>query len=174
MKKIMFLIFSIIMCFNNKTSYDKTYSYCGKEILDRDNTWIKEIKKEELEVEKVEKVEKVESVLDVFTGKMSGYGPDCGGCSGYLAYQGIDVRDGNIYYSDYEYGILRIVAGDRQIPFGSIIEVNDAFKAIVLDRGGAIGFNKNFLFDLLYEDERTANEKGILVDAKFEVLRYGF
>lgn len=168
MKKIIFLILSLIMCFNNKTNYDRTYNYCSKEILDTDNTWIKEIKNEEIIVTNEEKV------LDIFNGKMSGYGPDCGGCSGYLAYQGIDVRNGNIYYTDYEYGMVRIVAGDRQIPFGSIIEVNDAFKAIVLDRGGAIGFNKNFLFDLLYENEKTANEHGILIDAKFEVLRYGF
>lgn len=168
MKKIIFLILSLIMCFNNKTNYDRTYNYCSKEILDTDNTWIKEIKNEETIVTNEEKV------LDIFNGKMSGYGPDCGGCSGYLAYQGIDVRNGNIYYTDYEYGMVRIVAGDRQIPFGSIIEVNDIFKAIVLDRGGAIGFNKNFLFDLLYENEKTANEHGILIDAKFEVLRYGF
>ena len=168
MKKIIFLILSLIMCFNNKTNYDRTYNYCSKEILDTDNTWIKEIKNEEIIVTNEEKV------LDIFNGKMSGYGPDCGGCSGYLAYQGIDVRNGNIYYTDYEYGMVRIVAGDRQIPFGSIIEVNDIFKAIVLDRGGAIGFNKNFLFDLLYENEKTANEHGILIDAKFEVLRYGF
>lgn len=111
---------------------------------------------------------------EVLVGSMSGYGPDCVGCSGYLAYKGIYVGDGSIYYNDLEYGMVRIVAGDRSIEFGTIVKVNDYFLAIVLDRGGAIGFGKKFLFDLLYPSEYIANENGILVDTTFEILRRGF
>lgn len=110
---------------------------------------------------------------EIIVGRMSGYGPDCYGCSGYLAY-GMYVGDGTIYYNDSEYGLVRIVAGDRKYPFGTIIKVNNSFLAIVLDRGGAIGIGKSFLFDLLYPNENIANENGILIDAEFEILRNGF
>ena len=110
---------------------------------------------------------------DIYFGNMSGYGPDCYGCSGYLAY-GLYVGNGEIYYTDLEYGKVRIVAGDRSIPFGTIIVINNDILAIVLDRGGAIGFNKRFMFDLLYSSEEIANNNGILIDTSFEVLRYGF
>ena len=48
-----------------------------------------------------------------FTGTITGYGPDCVGCSGKLGcppYQ--DVRNGNIYYEDKDYGKIRILARD--------------------------------------------------------------
>ena len=166
MKKIIFLLMTIVLVFSNKIIYTKVYEYCCDEILDKDVSWIIEVEAKEEIIE--------EDIKDVFIGRMSGYGPDCVGCSGYLAYNGIYVGDGTIYYDDSEFGLIRIVAGDRSIPFGSVIEVNDSFKAIVLDRGGAIGFGKSFMFDLLYSSEEIANDNGILVDAKFEVLRYGF
>lgn len=166
MKKMIFILIIIALSFSETVIETRVYNYCCDYILDKNFEWI-------IEVEAKEDI-KVDDVKDVFVGRMSGYGPDCNGCSGYLAYQGIYVGDGTIYYNDKQYGLLRIVAGDRSIPFGSIIEVNDTFKAIVLDRGGAIGFNKSFLFDLLYSSEEIANENGILVDAKFDVLRYGF
>lgn len=166
MKKIIFILMSFLICCSERVIYKEVYNYISDVILDKDNSWI-------MEVEAKEEIIK-EEVLDVFVGRMSGYGPDCVGCSGYLAYKSIYVGDGTIYYDDAEYGKIRIVAGDKSIPFGSIIRVNDSFLAIVLDRGGAIGFNKYFMFDLLYSNEAIANNNGILEDAKFEVLRYGF
>ena len=122
--------------------------------------------------------EEVEEVLnkknEVLVGRMSGYGPDCVGCTGYLAYNSIYVGNGMIYYEDSEYGKLRIVAGDKKFPFGTIVRINDSMNVIVLDRGAAIGIGKSFLFDLLFSSEYEANMNGILVDAKFEILRYGF
>ena len=59
-----------------------------------------------------------------FTGTITGYGPDCVGCSGKLGcppYQ--DVRNGNIYYEDKDYGKIRILASDPLIPCGSVIKV---------------------------------------------------
>lgn len=44
---------------------------------------------------------------------------------------------------------------------------------IILDRGGGIGFDKRFQFDLLYESEAVANQNGVF-EGKFEILRYGF
>ena len=110
---------------------------------------------------------------EVLIGKMSGYGPDCYGCSGYLA-SGVYVGDGNVYYNDSEYGQVRIVAGDKKYKFGTIVRINDSVLAIVLDRGGSIGIGKKFLFDLLYVTEAEANINGISYETKFEILRNGF
>lgn len=115
----------------------------------------------------------VNSQNEVLIGKMSGYGPDCYGCSGYLA-SGVYVGDGNVYYNDSEYGQVRIVAGDKKFKFGTIVRINDSILAIVLDRGGSIGIGKKFLFDLLYVTEAEANINGISYETKFEILRNGF
>lgn len=113
------------------------------------------------------------STNEVLTGKMSGYGPDCPGCSGYLAY-GMYVGDGTIYYNDSQYGNVRIVAGDKKYKFGTIVKINDSMLAIVLDRGGSIGIGKKFLFDLLYSSEAEASKNGVLSNVTFEILRNGF
>ena len=114
--------------------------------------------------------------IEVQYGKLSRYGPDCYGCSGYVAY-GKYVGDGTIYYYDNYYGNVRILAGDKSYPFGTIVRVsfeNESFLGIVLDRGGAIGFNRTALFDLLYPSEYLANIDGVNYNTKFEVLRIGF
>ena len=102
--------------------------------------------------------------------------PDCKGCSGITA-SGYNVRNGNIYYNDKEYGKLRIVAMDKSIPFGSIVRIKKIFKepvlAIVLDRGSAIGLNKKVYIDLLYKSEKETLTFGKR-EATFEILRYGF
>lgn len=64
----------------------------------------------------------VSDVLETQVGSLSGYGPDCYGCSGILA-SGMDVRDGTIYYSDDTYGNVRILAGDSFYPYGTIVRV---------------------------------------------------
>ena len=115
----------------------------------------------------------LETSNEIVIGKMSGYGPDCAGCGGYVAY-GKYVGNGNIYYNDSEYGNVRIVAGDKKYKFGTIVKINDSMLAIVLDRGGSIGIGKKFLFDLLYESEAEANKNGVSNNVKFEILRNGF
>lgn len=116
-------------------------------------------------------------VLETNVGKMSGYGPDCKGCSGYLA-SGKYVGDGSVYYDDSTYGKVRILAGDSIYKFGTIIRVNNSkagsFLGIVLDRGGSIGFGKTYLFDLLYTSEREAMADEVSYNVVFEVLRYGY
>ena len=139
---------------------------------------IEKVQEKPKQEEKKEEVKEEKPVVsttqnEVITGKMSGYGPDCAGCSGYVAY-GKYVGNGNIYYNDKEYGKVRIVAGDKKYKFGTIVKINDSMLAIVLDRGGSIGIGKKFLFDLLYESEKEAYRYGVSYNTKFEILRNGF
>ena len=126
-----------------------------------------------VEIKKIMK-EKKSNILKKYTGYITAYGPDCKGCSGITA-SGINVKK-TIYYYDKKYGKLRIVAADRKIPFGTIVRIkydNKKILAIVLDRGSAIGFNSNALFDLLYKSEKESNTFG-KKKAIIEVLRKGF
>lgn len=115
-----------------------------------------------------------EIVLETFDGTITTYGPDCAGCGGKTS-SGYDVRNGNIYYDDYMYGKVRIIAADKKYPLGTIIRIaapnisSEPIIAIVLDRGGAIRGNK---LDLLFPSnaESIYRQK----NAKCEVLRYGW
>jgi len=116
--------------------------------------------------------------IELQIGKLSGYGPDCVGCSGYTA-SGNYVGDGTIYYNDYQFGKVRIVAADSKYKFGTIVKIShpnleEDIIAIVLDRGSAIGFQRIALFDLLYSSEEEANLKGVFHNTTFEILRYGY
>lgn len=116
-------------------------------------------------------------VLETQVGTMSAYGPNCQGCSGHLG-GGFDASGGNYIYSDGTFGNVRIVAGDPKYPYGTIVKVSNSklgdFNAIVLDRGGAIGIGRRFLFDLLFATEADAAAFGTSYDVVFEVLRYGY
>lgn len=118
------------------------------------------------------------TAINTYYGSITAYGPDCYGCSGFTA-SGKDVRNGNIYYNDATFGNIRIVAGDRSLRFGTIIKItglnitSDPLLAIVLDTGGAIGFNRNHYFDLLYISNAEAMSFGVQ-KATFEVLRNGY
>lgn len=116
--------------------------------------------------------------LDTQVGTMSAYGPDCAGCSGGMACGGFNAAGGNYIYNDATYGNVRVVAGDRQYKCGSIVKVSGSklgdFNAIVLDRGGGIGFGKRFLFDLLFASEAEASQFGTSYDVTFSLLRDGY
>lgn len=147
------------------------------EDVDRENSAKDE--KEDIITEEVSSApqETISDVLETQVGSLSGYGPDCVGCSGFLA-SGIDVRNGNIYYSDSTYGNVRILAGDRSYPYGTIVRVKGSrlseFVGIVLDRGGAVGFGKSHLFDLLYKSSAGALKNEVSYNTTFEILRYGY
>ncbi len=143
---------------------------------------IKELPKEEQVFVPSSKIEAPmeevkDQVLETFTGKVSGYGPDCRGCSGFTS-SGFDIYSNGIYYSDSEYGKVRVVAGDPKYAFGTIVRMkNTTFSkepilAIVLDRGGAIGIGRAYDFDLLFESEASTN--GVSKNVTFEILRLGF
>lgn len=138
---------------------------------------IEEVAKIDNEILQNAAVPNVDSnILETQVGPMSAYGPDCVGCSGYLA-AGFNAK-ASIVYQDPTYGAVRIVAGDKKYPFGTIVRVSGSklgtFNAIVLDRGGAIGIGKRFMFDLLCHTESEASGVGTAYNVKFEVLRYGY
>ena len=113
------------------------------------------------------------SVGSVFNGTMSGYGSDIGN---YTA-SGHYIGD-SIYYPDSTYGNIRILAGDGDIPFGTIIKVSNSnagsFIGIVLDTGRNIGFGRLYDFDLLFETSREAINYGVSKNVTFEILRVGY
>lgn len=129
---------------------------------------------------KDEVIEVGKGKINSFVGSLTGYGPDCVGCGGRVSCNGEDgkrqdVRNGNIYYFDSEYGQLRIIAADKSIPCGTIIEIQNfifssgPIKAIVLDRGGAIKGKK---IDLLYSSEKETGGIGLQSDITFNILRW--
>lgn len=113
-----------------------------------------------------------------FNGTLTGYGPDCLGCSGIVACSpNPNVKNNNIYYNDQEYGKIRILAADKSIPCGSIIKISnfsfmeDDFYGIVLDRGGAI---VGLTMDLLYPSEKDTVEIGRQYNINFKIVRWGY
>lgn len=119
------------------------------------------------------------NAIETLNGNISAFTPYCSdGCHGYTA-SGLFIGD-NIYYNDKDYGIVRIVAGDRSYPFGTIVRFNnlnyfqDDIYAIVLDRGGAVGKGRKVLFDLLFETEREASNFGIARKIDCDILRLGY
>ncbi len=158
MRKL-FIIITIIL---SSLSINKDYTFVDKEI----NIF------KDVEVKK----NKDNKVLNTYNGYITAYGPDCKGCIGITA-SGYNVKN-TIYYYDRQYGKVRIVAADKKIPFGTIVRIkyqntSENNIAIVLDRGSAIGFNRNALFDLLYRSEKETISFGKR-KATFEILRYGY
>lgn len=136
------------------------------------------------------------SAIDTYTGILTGYGPDCAGCGNFntnkvvtsSGYHIANIVDGaiepafTITYNDYQFGDVRIVAADDDIPFYSIFRITipgkDSIMAIVLDRGSTVGFDNCRSssgcltnFDLLFATESEAIGKTLNV--KFELLRSG-
>ncbi len=157
-----------------------------KEVKQEEKKEVKPVIKENAITESVTKIEKdlssntvgaavITNVLEKQTGTMSSYGPDCVGCNGHLA-TGFDATK-SITYQDSKYGTVRIVAGDKKYPFGTIVHIKGSgmdFNAIVLDRGGDIGIGRRFMFDLLCASEAAASSNGTHYNMTFEIMRYGY
>ncbi len=125
-----------------------------------------------------------------YVGKLTGYGADCAGCSGYgtLAcktkygsYHSL-TKDGE-YYNDEEYGKVRILAAALdKFPCGSIIKVESTnlgtFDAIVLDTGSAMrnDWNKGIVhMDLAFKTESDpAVNLATGNNTKYSVQRWGY
>ena len=140
----------------------------GKDEVIEDNTPIDSKPNEDICIPSI-------AVGSTFTGTMSGYGSDVEG-TGYT-YSGYYIRD-TIYYNDSIYGQLRILAGDKSIPMGTVIEVSNSnagsFIGIVLDTGRNIGFDRLYDFDLLYKTSREAINNGVSKNVSFKILRVGY
>lgn len=125
-----------------------------------------------------------------YTGRLTYYGADCPGCSktGTVA---CSTREGKrfslytdgIYYNDYMYGDVRIVAADfRGFPCGTIVLVDnglaDPFLAVVLDTGYTMrkSYDVGYVWmDLAFSyaadgHDTNSNSK----NTKFSVQRWGW
>lgn len=126
-----------------------------------------------------------------FVGKLTGYGPDCPGCSkvGNVACYTREntkhslINDG-YFYNDSQFGEVRILAAARdKFPCGTIVEVNngktESFLGVVLDTGGSMinawKNNNEIWMDLAFLSQAEARVSGISSNATtFTVKRYGW
>jgi len=125
-----------------------------------------------------------------YTGKLTGYGPDCPGCStvGNVACRTLAgtnhslINDG-LYYTDSMYGKVRILAADNTaFPCGTIVKVNngvlDEFYGIVLDSGSAMRnawSNGDVWMDLAFSTQAEALTGGATSsNTSFSVQRWGW
>lgn len=167
------ILFTLLVVITDEVKYDEKISTTTtmKEFVISEPRYI-EIKNEVV----YNPIVNDNKVLKTYTGNISFYGPDCGGCkTGYTA-SGYKVGTDNIYYQDKEYGTVLVVASDSSIPFGTIIRMNilgGEKYGIVLDRGD-IGFGKKFLFDVLVESEKLSYQYGVSYNTKVEILRLGY
>lgn len=137
-----------------------------------------------------EVVEKGSGAYGLYRGTLTGYGPDCVGCSkvGNVACFTKNkknhslVNDG-IYYTDDEYGKVRIVAAAKAFPCGTIVQITKKggtpFYAVVLDRGGSMNSawsEGRVWMDLAYEANAMAGSDNLtgrnIID--FSVQRWGW
>ena len=125
-----------------------------------------------------------------FKGTLTGYGPDCPGCSpvgdvACLTKNGKVhslTRDG-LYYNDDSYGRVKIVAADLGgFPCGTIVKINNGilkeFVGIVLDTGITMRNawkNGVVWMDVAYDTEAETVNAGVTSkNTKFSVQRWGW
>lgn len=125
-----------------------------------------------------------------YTGRLTGYGPDCPGCStvgnvSCLTKEGTRhslIKDG-LYYSDSVYGSVRILAADNSaFPCGTIVKVNNGilkeFYGIVLDSGYTMrnAWSQGTVWmDVAYNSEAETIHAGVTSsNTKFSVQRWGW
>jgi hypothetical protein len=139
---------------------------------------------------KILTTEKVQTSLAEYTGKLTGYGPDCVGCSGTgnLACRTKNKKTYNlykdgIYYEDSEYGKVRILsAAIAKFKCGTIVVITkpgmQPFTGIVLDTGGDMtkAWNNGIVWmDLAYSSVVNSGEDNLLgTNIKFSVQRWGW
>ena len=126
--------------------------------------------------------------LSEYTGRLTGYGPDCVGCSkvGNVACRTREkkahslIKDG-IYYNDKQYGKVRILAAaTSKFKCGTIVVVKkpgmQPFTGIVLDTGGSMRqawAKGNVWMDLAYSSNAMAGSDNLTgTNIKFSVQRW--
>ncbi|MDD6878882.1 MAG: hypothetical protein PUD59_01445 [bacterium] len=164
--------------YNNQVVTEKKQEVVEKKEIESKNNEKKETIVTDENEEKNNTSNNNYNVIETLIGKISGYGPDCYGCTSNKTSSGRYIGDGQIYYEDKTFGKVRIVSADKKYPYGTIVRIinyyDEEVYAIVLDRGGDIGTNKKFMFDLLFESEKEAIKKGSKSNVKFEILRLGY
>ena len=178
----LFIALLFIIASSNETSYivasniNTVKSIESSRIIPIVKEETKEIKEEYTQVYSVNEIRNIDNKKIEFTGTITGYGPDCDGCSGIVAcYPNPNVLNNNIYFIDNDYGQIRILAADSSIPCGSIIRVsnydNTEFIGIVLDRGRDI---QGLTMDLLFDSEYTSAYLGRRYNINFKIERWGY
>ena len=126
----------------------------------------------------------------LFNGKLTGYGPDCPGCS-LVGNVSCRTREGlnhslstdGLYYTDITYGSLRILAADHsKFPCGTVVKVNNGvlneFYGIVLDTGYAMrnALTQGIIWmDLAFSSQAEALTGGATSsNTSFSVQRWGW
>lgn len=124
----------------------------------------------------------------MFQGRLTGYGPDCPGCSSVgnvscRTKEGLNhsLINNGITYTDQEYGEVRILAAATSaFPCGTIIAVDNGiltpFYAIVLDSGYDMRNawqNGNVWFDLAFESQASVTNVSNKTSL-FSVQRWGW
>lgn len=177
-----FFGFFCIMCLNVENRNNLVSNINGVKSLEASyivNSYDNNSKIEAREVSNMKEALLYGSSMPIyFIGQMTAYNPVCVGCTGRVACQpGQDVRNGNIYYNDDNYGKIRILAADPAIPCGTLVEVtNVTFSSepiigIVLDRGGLI---KGNIMDFLVTENDDMNVIGRQKNVRYEILRWGW
>ncbi len=125
-----------------------------------------------------------------YIGTLTGYGPDCDGCSsqGHVSCLTREkkvhslITDG-LYYNDVDYGSLRILAADNSaFPCGTIVKVSNnrlsEFYGIVLDTGITMrnAWKQGVVWmDLAFSSENDATVGAVTnKNTKFSVQRWGW
>lgn len=126
-----------------------------------------------------------------YVGRLTGYGPDCPGCSsvGNVAcftknHTNHSLIYDGIYYEDEDYGNVRILAADHlKFPCGTIVLVDNGltepFYGVVLDTGSSMRNawrNEGTVWmDLAFESQEAARNGGITSkNTKYSVQRWGW
>lgn len=126
----------------------------------------------------------------IYNGKLTGYGPDCPGCSvvgnvSCLTREGTNhsLSTNGLYYTDIVYGSLRILAADHSVfPCGTVVKVNNGilneFYGIVLDTGSAMrnAWTQGVVWmDLAFSSQAEALTGGATSsNTSFSVQRWGW
>ncbi|MBR3362964.1 MAG: hypothetical protein IKG40_03460 [Bacilli bacterium] len=125
---------------------------------------------------------------EIYTGKMTGYGADCAGCSGNLSCRTKNGKSWNLIndgttYNDEEFGEARILAAAlAKFPCGTFIEITNpnmgTFNGIVLDTGGAMRNayqNGTIWMDLAFTSETSDGiHNSTSTNVKYKVKRWGW
>lgn len=154
-------------------------------------SYTKEEQKEQVVVQEVQNkvVEKGTGAYGIYKGRLVGYGPDCTGCSGegYLSYRTKNgsrhsLKYNGIYYTDEEYGSVRILAArSSQFQAGTIVKITKpdgtSFVGIVLDKMSE-QTKADIIMDLAYSsqtDKTILGADGLTgSNMTFEVQRWGW
>lgn len=191
-------VVSTITEYKTITKYNSKLPSNISKVINEGEDGIKYVTSDNQELKVVQEVknkviEKGTGAYGIYKGRLSGYGPDCTGCtgSGNLACKTKAktvhslVKDG-IYYNDDEYGKVRIVAAAlKGFPCGTIIEITkpgkDPFMAVVMDTGASMSnaWHDGIIWmDLAYSTQKDKTVFGVDgltgTNIKFSVQRWGW